>query len=172
MFVSGEYVVHSYNGLCLVENVTHLNMSGINKDALYYILRPLNSEESKIYLPVDSDKMVSRRIMTKEEAAQFLEQIDNVELFWNPNHKFREEMYKTAMKTCDCRMWIRIIKTLYLHQKEREAIGKRISASDERFLKHAEEYLFQELSLATGETYDEMRKQVMDKIMKKEAAAN
>lgn len=99
MFVSGEYVVHGYNGLCLVENVTHLNMSGINKDALYYILRPLNSEESKIYLPVDSDKMVSRRIMTKEEAAQFLEQIDNVELFWNPNHKFREEMYKTAMKT-------------------------------------------------------------------------
>ena len=48
MFASGEYVVHGYNGLCVVDGVTHLNMSGISKDAKYYILRPLNSEESKI----------------------------------------------------------------------------------------------------------------------------
>lgn len=164
MFAIGEYVVHGYNGLCAVEEVTHLNMSGVDKNALYYILRPLSSEESKIYLPVEGTKTVSRRIMNREEAQEFLEQIDQVENYWAANHKIREDMYKEAMKTCDSGMWIRIIKTLYLHQKEREAVGKRISASDERFLKHAEEYLYQELSLATGKTYEEMKNTVTEKI--------
>lgn len=167
MFKSGEYVVHGYNGLCVVEGVTHLNMSGISKEALYYILRPLNSEESKIYLPVEKGEAVSRRIMTKEEAGQFMETIDQVESYWNANHKIREEMYKTAMKTCESSMWIRIIKTLYLYQKERNAMGKRISSSDERFLKHAEEYLYQELSLATGKSYEQIKTEVAERILDK-----
>lgn len=167
MFKSGEYVVHGYNGLCVVEGVTQLNMSGISKDALYYILRPLNSEESKIYLPVEKGEAVSRRIMTKEEAGQFMETIDQVESYWNANHKIREEMYKTAMKTCESSMWVRIIKTLYLYQQERNAMGKRISSSDERFLKHAEEYLYQELSLATGKSYEQIKTEVAEKILDK-----
>ena len=168
MFESGEYVVHGYNGLCLVENVTHLNMSGVDQKALYYILRPLSSEESKIYLPVEGTKTVSRRIMSREDAQAFLDRIDGVEKYWTDNHKAREEMYKEAMRTCDSRMWIRIIKTLYLYQKEREMSGKRLSSSDERFLRHAEEFLYQELSLATGKTYEEMKRTVADKILAEE----
>ena len=64
------------------------------------------------------------------------------------------------MKTCDCREWIRIIKTLYNKKQERESIGKRISASDERFLKHAESYMFSELSLAMEMEEQEVREMV------------
>lgn len=171
MYASGEYVVHGYSGLCLVEDVTCLKMPGVNKDALYYILRPLNSEDSKIYLPVEGDRGTGRRIMTKEEAVRFMKAAPETEELWTPNHKVREELYKKAMRTCDCGEWIRIIKTLYLKQTERDSIGKRLSASDERFLKQAEDYLYTELSLAMGSSKEEMHRRILELTEQKETAS-
>lgn len=168
MFAIGDYVVHGYSGLCLVEDVTSLDMGDIHEETLYYILRPLNSQESKIYLPVDNDKVIGRKIMTAGEANSFLESIDETEEFWIPNHKMREEAYKNAMKTCDGKEWFRIIRTLYGKQTERADLGKRLSTSDERFLKHAEEYLFGELSLALGLSLRQVEDIVRQKISKME----
>ena len=40
MFETGEYVVYGKNGICQVMGVTTMDMEGIPKDRLYYILRP------------------------------------------------------------------------------------------------------------------------------------
>lgn len=165
MYKCGEYIVYGYNGVCAVKDVTHLEMSGIDRNALYYVLSPIHSADSTLYLPVENGKTVNRRIMTKEEATQFIDAIDQTEELWTANHKLREELYKTAMKTCDCREWIRIIKTLYCKKKERESIGRRLSTSDERFLKHAEENLFSELALALSISEKEARQLIIEKIL-------
>ena len=160
MYKCGEYIVYGYNGVCKIKEITHLNMSGIDKNALYYVLCPLHSADSTLYLPVENGKTANRRIMTKEEATQFIDDIEYAKELWHNNHKLREDLYKAAMKTCDCREWIRIIKTLYNKKQERESIGKRISASDERFLKHAESYMFSDLSVAMEMEEQEVREMV------------
>lgn len=164
MYKCGEYIVYGYNGVCVIEDITHLEMTGIDQNALYYVLCPLQSPESKLYFPVDNAKTVNRRIMTKEEAAQFINDIENTEELWIANHKMREELYKSAMKTCDCREWIRIIKTLYGKRREKQSTGKNISASDERFLKHAESYMFSELALSLQISEQEIRELIEQKI--------
>ena len=39
-----------------VEDITHLNLSGVDKGKLYYVLAPLNKKESRIYYPVDRER--------------------------------------------------------------------------------------------------------------------
>lgn len=168
MYRCGEYIIYGYNGVCEIKDISHLKMSGIDQNALYYVLCPLHSADSTLYLPVENGKTANRRIMTKEEATQFIDDIEHAEELWTANHKLREDLYKAAMKTCDCREWIRIIKTLYNKKQEREAVGKHISVSDERFLKHAESYMFCELALAMEMNEQEVREMIRKKVLNEE----
>ena len=69
MFEKGEYIVYGHNGICEVEDITHLNLSGVDKGKLYYVLAPLNKKESRIYYPVDREKDGrARRTITRADA--------------------------------------------------------------------------------------------------------
>lgn len=156
MFKIGEYIVYGHNGICKVEDITYLDMSGADKDRLYYVLLPVNTNGGKLYSPVDSNKIKSRKMLTSEEANQLIDEIPKIEQLWVTNDKLREEQYKEAVKGCDCRQWIRIIKTLYLRKQERLAQGKKVTTIDEHYLKLAENQLYGELSVALGKKKGEM----------------
>ena len=138
MFEVGEYIVYGCKGVCQVEEITHIDIPGSNKDRLYYVLAPLEDRNGKIYAPTDNAKVAMRKVITRQEAEQLA------------NEKQRELQYKEALKTCDFRAWISIIKTLYFRKKERIAQGKKITSLDERYLKAAENELYGELSLILG----------------------
>lgn len=148
MFLEGEYIVYGTSGVCKVEAIGPMEISGVNKDKLYYTLAPLYSKGSKVFTPVDNDKVVMRPVLTKEEARELIEQIPTIELLWVADEKRREDIYKAALRTCDCREWIKIIKTLYLRKMSRIAEGKKVTVSDGKYLNMAEERLYEELALA------------------------
>lgn len=156
MFEIGEYIVYGHNGICKVEDITYLDMSGADKDRLYYVLLPVNTKGGKLYSPVDSNKIKTRKMLTSEEANQLIDEIPEIEQLWVTNDKLREEQYKQAVKGCDCRQWIRIIKTLYLRKQERLAQGKKVTTIDEHYLKLAENQLYGELCVALGKKKTEM----------------
>lgn len=150
MFETGDYVVYGHNGICQVMGVTTMDMPGISKDRLYYILRPEGQKEGKIFTPIDNDKMVLRKVMTKEEAEALIKEIPSIEILEVTDDKRREEQYKECIKSCECRELIRIIKTIYLRKQERLSQGKKVTAVDERYLKMAEDNLYSELSILLG----------------------
>ena len=150
MFEVGEYIVYGCKGVCQVEEITHIDIPGSNKDRLYYVLAPLEDRNGKIYAPTDNAKVAMRKVITRQEAEQLIEEMPQIEELWVANEKQREMQYKEALKTCDFRAWISIIKTLYFRKKERIAQGKKITSLDERYLKAAENELYGELSLILG----------------------
>lgn len=156
MFEKGEFIVYGNTGVCEVKDITTINMKDVPKDKLYYLLSPLHRKDSKIFTPVDSGKTVMRTVMTREAAEALIDGIPEIEELWVGNEKLREEKYKETMKSCECRDWIKIIKTLYLRKQERIAQGKKTTAMDERYLRMAEENLYSELSLALGMPKEEM----------------
>lgn len=156
MFEVGEYIVYGCKGVCQVEEITHIDIPGSNKDRLYYVLAPLEDRNGKIYAPTDNAKVTMRKVITKQEAEQLIEEMPQIEELWVANEKQREFQYKEALKTCDYRAWISIIKTLYFRKKERIAQGKKITSLDERYLKAAENELYGELSLTLGVSKSEM----------------
>lgn len=102
--------------------------------------------------------------MSKKEAEELIEEITDIEELWITNEKMREENYKECMRSGDCRDWIRIIKTLYLRKQQRNAQGKRITATDERYLKLAEDYLYSELEIPLGIPKSEVEAYIIRKV--------
>ncbi len=147
MFAKGEYVVYGSKGVCQIEEISPIDIPGVDKDRTYYIMRPVYNSKGTVYLPIDSNKAVIRRIMTRLEVQSLLDEIPRIGLLTVTEEKKREECYKEALKTCSAQAWISIIKTLRTRRAERLASGKKSTALDERYLKAAEHELYGELSL-------------------------
>ncbi len=166
MFGKGDYVVYGHSGICRIEDITNPGFSGVDEDKLYYVMEPLNTKGSKIYSPVDSKKAFIRPVMSSEEAERFIDGIPRVEFLWIGNEKTREESYKEAILTGEPVEWVKIIKTLYQRARDRMSQGKKITATDERYLRLAEDNLYSELGFALGKDKSEMQGYIKDRIEK------
>ena len=169
MFKVGDYIVHGRNGVCKVVDITHLDMSGVDKDQLYYALVPMKSEDSKIFYPVDSDKVVMRSVVTKDQAKDLVSEIKDIEPMRIENDRQREAKYKEALVSCDCKQLICISKPMYARNKERIAKGKRITYVDDRYLKEAKQNLNDEFSIALGIEPREVEKYIKAQFVEQEA---
>lgn len=166
MFNIGDYIVHGRNGVCKVVDITHVDISGADKNQLYYTLVPMRSEDSKIFYPVDSDRVVMRSVVSKEEANNIVSCIEDIEPMWIDNDRQREEKYKEAIGSCDCQKLICIIKTLHARNQERISQGKRITYVDDRYLKEAKQNLHDEFSIALGIEPSEVEEYIQEHIKK------
>lgn len=164
MFEVGEYIVYGVKGVCRIEEITHIDISGADKERLYYVLSPVGGGNGKIYAPVDNKKVTMRKVITREEANRLIEELPQIELLWVPDDKQREATYKEALSTCDYRAWVSIVKTLYLRKQERVAAGKKITALDERYMRTAENELYSELSLTLGVPKAEMEDYIKERL--------
>ncbi len=164
MFKKGEYVIYGSSGVCKVEDITTMQMKDVPDDRLYYVLVPSGETGGKIFTPVDNQKTPMRRVMNREEATTLLEEIPQIEALGISSEKAREETYRECMKSCDCRDWVRIIKTLYKRRIQRGAQGKKITATDEKYLRMAEHYLCSELQIPMEVPMEKMEQYVSEQI--------
>ena len=167
MFQVGEYIVCDHNGVCQVLAVTE--MPELKKDVLYYQLEPVYSRGSRIFVPVDSNKLVMRRVFTEEEVETLLKEIPSIETIWISNEKKREEQYREVARKYDCREWVKIIKTIYLRKRNRRMEGKKITYIDEKYMKLAEENLYGEISIPLKISPDRVERFIRDRIENKES---
>lgn len=149
MFEKGNFVINTTNGICEIQDILTMNMSGTAKE--YYLLVPVSETSAKVYIPVDVAESRIRLVMTKEEAWDIIKGISEIENTWIENEKEREKTYKEALASRDPKRLIGIIKTLYLRRKERTEAGKKNTAVDERYFKLAENQLHSELAFVLGE---------------------
>lgn len=164
MFEKGEYIVYGMTGVCRVSDITEMNMDGITGSKLYYVLEPTGVNGSRIITPVEGNKNVMRRVMTSEEAYDLIDGLDQIDSLSVRDDKQRENCYKEALKTCDCREWVGVLKTLYLRRQDRLSRGKRMTEVDERYMKKAKENLFGELSIPLGISVAEVEKFILTRI--------
>jgi len=152
----GDYVMKISNGVCRIDDITHLEMSGIDKDKLYYVLTPVEGSKSQLYVSVDSADRNIRTAMNSDQAKDVIDAIPNIEEAGIVNEKFREQQYKDAVRSGKPEALVGIIKTIYARKKSRENQGKKNTAVDERYFKQAEDLLYAEIAFALGKRKDEI----------------
>ena len=170
MFKIGELIVYGNTGVCEVMGVTKPQMTGVSDERLYYELKPRFQRESRIMTPVENSKVPMRRILNKTEAMQLIKDMPHIDALRIESDKIREATYKECIRSGDCVQWIRIIKTLYDRRIERQRQGKRMTATDERYLRQAEDYLYSELSIPLGLPKDKVENYIIDNIENRAAA--
>lgn len=156
MFEIGEYVVCGNKGVCVVENITTLDIAGVDRERKYYILKPKYQKGSTVYVPVDSPKDSMRPVIRREEAQKLIDTITDVPLLAITNEKLSEQIYRECLKSGNCEEWVRILKTIWRRKQERLRAGRKETAVDARYFHMAEESLYGELAVALDLKRDEV----------------
>ena len=94
----GDFVSKPVIGICKIENILYLNPQDEKNDKLYYLMKPVEDEKDKIYVPVSSSESRLRLCLTKEEAWNLIKRIPDIPTAWTNNEKMREQNYKEAVR--------------------------------------------------------------------------
>ena len=102
MFSIGQKVICGNKGVCTIEDITTLDITGVDKTKKYYILKPMFSVASTIYVPVDSALTSMRVVLTREEAEELIHGIPDIPVLEIKNERLVEQDYKSCMKSNCC----------------------------------------------------------------------
>lgn len=129
------------------------------------MLKPIYSETSTVYLPVDSAQVSMRRILSKMEADTLLESIPQTQVLVIRDEKAAEMLYRECVQSNNCGEWVKLWKTLYFRKKSRLEKGHKVTAVDSRYYKLAEEKLCGELALVLGMEKEEIAEWIEGKFI-------
>ena len=164
MFQSGDYVVCGNNGVCCVQGITTLDITGIDKKRKYYLLKPVFHSGSTVYIPLDTADASLRKAVSRQEADALIKSIPDISLIPLADEKTLERTYKEYIRVGSCESLVKLIKTIYLRKEKRIMKGCKITAVDSRYFKLAEDFLYGELSVALDISRDEVRDYITNRI--------
>lgn len=148
-FNKGEHVLYGKTGVCLIEDIK--KCAFLKKDMLYYILKPVTSKSSTVYVPVDSDLTKDMRpIITEEEIESLLCDVKGKEIEWIEDKQKRLESFNSILSEGNRQKIILLIRCLYLKKQEKLLLKKNICIADENILKTAEKLINEEFSFSIG----------------------
>ena len=144
MFQVNDVIIYGAQGVCKIIGTDEKIINGRKK--LYFILKPVGDKGATIFAPTDNELILGkmRRLLTKEEIHKLIDSMQEDNALWVENENERKELYKSILIKGDHGQIIKMLKAIYAHKKQREAAGKRLHISDERFFKDAEQILYNE----------------------------
>lgn len=152
MFHKNDYVMYRRD----VCKIVGIKQNKINQKD-YYILTPIEDGSLIIDVPVDNQKGFLRQIMTKKEAENLIKKIKDIKPLENINDKNIENTYKELITNVTHENLIKIIKTSYLRNEARIHEKRKPSEKDSKYFEQAEKYLYNELAVALGKSFDETK---------------
>lgn len=166
MFLIDEFVYYASGGVCQIVDIKYAPLDGMPKDRQYYVMRSLHDPSGVIYVPVNSETVFLRRLLTREEAKKLVAMIPSVEPLEEPNAKALRGKYAETMRLHDPVEWVRVMKTVRRRMQALAAVSpsQRISDTERSFAEDAKKYLFTELSIALGIDVKEIPVYVRDQI--------
>lgn len=164
MYEINDVVVYGTEGICTITDIAMLKFGGEKSE--YYILSPVNKAENTVYVPKNNEKVLSRmrKIITKKEAENLLDSIPAKPMDWIANDRERQSAFKNILLCGKPEDVLTMISSLYTKQTEQLKAGKKLHASDERFLRDAERMLFNEIGYALDLTSSDVLSIVLKRI--------
>ena len=164
MFATNDYVFYGSGGVCKIVDVQTAPLDGMPKDKDYYILHSVHDQNSVMYIPVDSDCIFLRALISREDAEKLIDLIPSISIIDESNAKLLREKYTEAMKQHMPTEWVRVIKTVYFRMNESRVPMRRISETERTFAENAKKYLYTELSLVLGLPIQGMEQYIADRV--------
>lgn len=159
MFKENDYLVYKRD-VCKVKEVRKNKLTGIN----YYILVPIDDNSLIIDVPIDNRLGYIRSVIDKAEAEKLINSIPKVKEISNVDDKTLERLFKELLFHGTHEDLIKIIKTTYLRNKNREENNKKLSEKDLDYFNKAERYLYNELSISLNKSFDETKEYIISKV--------
>ena len=146
MYAIGDKIIYGENGVCTIEKIAPLEMSGVSAEKLYYYLTPLTGTGT-YFAPVDSGAYM-RPVMSRAEAEALIDAIPGIAPAVCNDSRFNhvDAFYRELFKLHTCEALVSIVKGLRARMSERKTKSSRAEAT----MKRAKDILHGELAVALG----------------------
>ncbi len=146
----GETFVYGSSGVCRVEDICVRDCGSGKKE--YYVLQPVYDARSTVYIPTDSEKLVSnvRTLLTEKEVYDMISSMPEEGFEWIINDKERIETFRSILEEGTRQDVVKLLRTLYLRKKELAEKGKKLRSADEAMMQRAEKLIYGEFAWVLG----------------------
>ena len=170
MYKVGTYLSYRAEGICVVTEIRSQKFGMLNEHKDFYILSPFRDPNSKLFVPMDSEMLLSkmRPICSAEDVNALAEALIDKRLEWDTQPRKRSNYFKDILSDGDREMLISLIHTINAKEKELSAVGKHVTQGDLNALERAKRMLVNEFSF-TNDINDE---QVLMSVISLEAKCN
>ena len=160
MFNVGEKIIYREDGVCTVDKIAPLNMSGAPKEKLYYYLTPMIGSGT-YFAPVDTMAFM-RPVMSREEAEALVDSIPGIPPAICTDSRFNhvDAFYRDLFKLHTNEALVSVIKGLRCRMAERKTRSSRAEAT----MKRAKDILHGELSVALEIDFGEVEQYIEERI--------
>ena len=150
MFSVGEVFVYGSVGVCRIGEICERSCGAEKRE--YYVLCPIYDERSTLYVPTDSEALLSHLnpLLTKDAAEELIAYVPKKNPVWNLNDKERMEEFRKILESGNRREILSMVYMLHKRKKELFACGKRLRSSDESLMQRAEKLLCDEFAYVLG----------------------
>lgn len=148
MFFKNDIIRYGAHGVCKIADITEKNFNGVPVE--YYVLKPIYNDTSTIYVPLHNQSLTDKmhKVLSAEEIRALIQAMPHEEsMWWIDDEEARKRRYQEILVDGDRVELIRMIKALYLRQREQQAKGRKLHMADDRFFKEAERMLYEEFAL-------------------------
>jgi CarD family transcriptional regulator len=164
MFKKNDIVIYGAHGVCKIVEISEKDFMG--KKKMYFVLKPVKNDSSTYFVPSDNETLISKfkKILSEAEINHLIDSMANEKANWIANENERREKYRSIISEGNHIELIKMIKAIFFEKKEREANGKRLHISDERFLKDAEQLLYGEFQYVLNLNEDQLMSYIFNRI--------
>ncbi|WP_306821296.1 CarD family transcriptional regulator [Peribacillus asahii] len=162
MFNIGDMIIYSTHGLSQIDDICEKTFSNVTRT--YYVLRPLAESSLTISTPVDNDKVVMLKLLSREEAEELLQSFKLPGTSWIEDVKKRNKNYRSMVNTGNRKEIAQIANTLMRKERELSLKKQKLYDQDRKLLHTIQKLLFKEISACLDTSVEEILEQVNDMI--------
>ncbi len=164
MFQINDTVVYGLHGVCKIGDIVMKEFMGTEKE--FYVLKPVSDSATTLYVSTHNEQLLGkmRKLLSEQEVHHLIESMPQKQAIWVENENERKEQYKKIIAGGNHGELIGMIKAIYLQKQKREADGKHLYISDERFFKEAERILYEEFQYVLNIKKEDLLPLIFSKI--------
>lgn len=146
-FQPEDLVSYGTFGVCKILCEEYCNFDEEHEEN-YWKLRPLDNNRSVYYVPVRTAQSKLRRLLTKEEIYDIIDDMADAGVIkWSNDSRERKGVFRDILQSNDYRQIFVMMHTIHLQQEKRRSAGRKLAAVDEGALHAAETRVYQEFGI-------------------------
>lgn len=160
---TGRHVIYRANEICRIDGFEEKSFDGSTKRS-YCVLVPIDSGSSKYYVPLECAEEKLRSLLNKEEVLALIDSMKSDLPDWSDNSPNRRTRIDEVLSSGDRRLVISLLHSLYLEKQQREGIGKKLLAADEKAMRAAEQLINREFSFVLDIPQSDVAQFIADRL--------
>lgn len=97
-YENGDFVSKPVTGICKIEDILYLTPEDKRNKKLYYVMKPVEDEKEKIYVPVSNSDSRLRLCLTKGEGWDLIKRIPEIPTAWTNNENMLCYMWNWELR--------------------------------------------------------------------------